>query len=656
MPRPEKPRASRPPRPPRKPLAAWKLALFSSVTVLFLLALTEASLRLAGFGGMPHLFEPVVIIGGDTIYRSSNRPLWPYFGNSFKGGVRLVGSTVDERVVMPKPRDVVRVVILGESTVQGFPYPPNLCAAAFLQRYLQERMPGRRVEVINTGVTAIASYPLRFIADESLSISPDLLVVYAGHNEYFGAFGVASSQGVGTHPWQMALALWIRQQGIPQAAQRLIRALPNLEGGSELSGRAGLMTLMSAREFIAPDDVLRRRAEESLAANIGYVARKAREAKVPVLLCSLTANEGGMQPVRSMPPPAAVKDGFDAAMQRGRDRLTSHPAEAAQEFQRAAALAPQSALPHFLLGRALAAEGRTTGALAAFRLARDLDAMPWRATSRFNEVLRDVAKRDDLPFCDVDAAFHDAAGGAPGWRFFVDHLHPALEGQALMGWSICEQIRRSRLLDVREMPRGDWRTAARGLGENILVHLVAAQRMKNLFGVPPLDNDAASREHWEAETDRIAGSAQPFERRAAARYLTELATLGTARSFSFTGGLEALSERKLTEAGAYFRCAMVESPQFSNNRLIAVYYSNFVSRRMDRFGPVQRREVEEAVDEALLTEKATKSDRTFLMHALAGLYLLLDNAPESARWAARIPKDSWSAKSLAYERKLITGK
>ena len=53
---------------------------------------------------------------------------------------------------------------------------------------LQHLMPDREVEVINLGLTAVASFPVRKVAEQAMGATePDLLLVYGGHNEFFGA-------------------------------------------------------------------------------------------------------------------------------------------------------------------------------------------------------------------------------------------------------------------------------------------------------------------------------------------------------------------------------------------------------------------------------------------------------------------------------------
>ena len=81
---------------------------------------------------------------------------------------------------MPKPENVYRIIILGESNV-------NYMYWSLL--HLGERLTGtpgetRRFEMINLGGLAYGSHRLRIIASEILGYDPDLVLIYAGHNEF----------------------------------------------------------------------------------------------------------------------------------------------------------------------------------------------------------------------------------------------------------------------------------------------------------------------------------------------------------------------------------------------------------------------------------------------------------------------------------------
>ncbi len=46
--------------------------------------------------------------------------------------------------------------------------------------------------MINTAMSAVNSYVLKDVASEIAEQSPDAVLIYAGHNEYLGIFGVGS--------------------------------------------------------------------------------------------------------------------------------------------------------------------------------------------------------------------------------------------------------------------------------------------------------------------------------------------------------------------------------------------------------------------------------------------------------------------------------
>jgi len=61
-----------------------------------------------------------------------------------------------------------------------------------LKHRLSHTFPNKNIEVINTGITAVNSYTLWDLTDDIIEQKPDLVIIYAGHNEYYGALGVGS--------------------------------------------------------------------------------------------------------------------------------------------------------------------------------------------------------------------------------------------------------------------------------------------------------------------------------------------------------------------------------------------------------------------------------------------------------------------------------
>ncbi len=637
-------------------LPKWKAALFGlSVTVL-VVGIAELALRLLGYGGSPPFFKPVFeeMSRGvhSTMLRIDDGALWLYFGRRLGTDSRIIiGSTVPERVMNPKPAQICRVFLIGESTVQGFPFPPNLCAAAFLEKYLQARTPSKRVEVINCGITAVASYPLRSVMAEAVKLQPDLMVIYAGHNEYFGAFGVASAQGVGSRPWQMGLSHFGRTTAVFQAVylalDRMRQKAPAAPGPD---ADPGLMSRMAAVEQIAPGGTLRRRAEASLESNISAMLAMARKAGVPVMLCSLTANERDLPPVRSIEP---ENPEWRALHKSAMDSFSSGPQTAQRLLLRALEMEPDHAGTHFYLARTLELEGRTSEALRHFRMARDLDAMPWRATSRFNALLKRCADRHGVPFCDVDAVFHEEAGGAPGWDLFADHLHPSLRGQALLARAILDAVVRENLLPLAAKPPDDWRLVAKILGDNPLNRYYSANLMAGLFRRPPLDGDAASSRHWERELRARLAECKPWERRAVSRLETFLKSGRPLPSLSFMGGEEGMSDGQFADAAEYFGAAYNQARRFSEERVQAAHALFYAALRADKFTSATRNSTVRAFAEAQYVERIGVRDRARLEFALAGLASLLGEDERAKAWAARLAPDSEAAVQLEAEMREI---
>ncbi len=89
-------------------------------------------------------------------------------------------SFESQRFQMPKPEGVYRIIALGGSNV--YYMRRNLTMMA--QRLTRTPGETRRFEVINAGGCAYGSHRLRIVLREMLSYEPDLIMIYAGHNEF----------------------------------------------------------------------------------------------------------------------------------------------------------------------------------------------------------------------------------------------------------------------------------------------------------------------------------------------------------------------------------------------------------------------------------------------------------------------------------------
>lgn len=520
----------------RPPLPAWKRRLFILVSLavpLVLLGLLEGGLRLFGWGGYPPFIRPVGRLpDGSQLCLVEYGAFKPYF---FANPTRP-GYTEACTLVMPKPAGTVRIFLVGESAAKGYPQPPNLAMSSFLQAMLQDAWPDRRVEVINLGTTAVASFPLIYQVREALRFSPDLMVFYVGNNEFFGAYGVASINAAG---------------GLPPAALPLMRAVRGLATVQAVEGlvRSGadadrtLMEQMIGETFIPEDAPLRQAAARNLRLHLGQMLADAKAAGVPSVVCTTASNEAGMGPL-----------GQDDARGPG-------------------------ALAEFRRGEALAKAGDRQGAREAFLKARDLDTMPWRPTSRTEQAIRDAAAEHGAVLCDVAERFRDISEqGATGWRLLDDHVHPSLEGQAEVARSVVGCM--ASLPGALAVPASTAaalpsnQVYAERLGANPWDDFRVAHTIRTLLGVPFM------RRNNQEALAKAEAACRAFEAAQSASTRAVLDEWKTARPHA--GGMRPLTgmvarvmlrEQRPQDAEPLYRIAQRQVPQYTSWWLEYVYFT-----------------------------------------------------------------------------------
>jgi tetratricopeptide (TPR) repeat protein len=452
------------------------------VSLPFLLfACLEGILRLAGLGGYPPIIRPVGPTEHGTLIITDPAGAASYFFANRK----RPGYNEQYSFYNPKPPGTVRIFIVGESAAQGFPEPRILTSSAFLEAMLKDTWPDQKVEVINLGTTAVASFPVLEIMTEALKYAPDLIIVYSGHNEFFGTYGVASTGRAGAKPWMLKTTRFLHSLALVQAVEKMIP-----DKGSQRNGT--LMEIMVGQSYLAPEDWRRRAAANNLGHNVGEMIDRCQARKIPVLICTQPSNERDLAPIgagKSNQLEGARGAGFNRMLASGME-LTGHsPTNALEPLNAALGLCPEDARAHFYLGKALFALGRQAEAAEHFVRARDLDPMPWRAPSLSQQAILQAARQRGAPICDLEKVFRESSpGGAIGWELMDDHVHPTLEGQALVARALVECLTHTAgRLNVSQEAYSRLASAeayARRLGANPFDRYGVAHTMRVIFEIP----------------------------------------------------------------------------------------------------------------------------------------------------------------------------
>jgi len=510
-----------------------------------LVGLLEAGLRIAHpRGGLP-LFEKAPLVRGDHLVASRS------VGRRWFGGIENAPSPQIEPFARVKPDRAFRVFVLGESTTAGFPYPRNVTFSRLLRDMLADVLPGDSVEVVNLGIAATNSFAMLDIASEIMAQKPDAVLIYAGHNEYYGALGAASRVNLpgGTGAVRFYLKL-LRLRTVLLVRNGLASMRGSRGPDTDLEA-ASLMEIL-AREREVPLDSPRYLAgKRQFEANLGALVRTFTRNDVPVFVGSLVSNE------RDQPPFAA-----DANRRAN------------------------GAVAVFDSARAAMAGRDTVAAARLFARARDLDVVRFRAPAEFNGVIREVARATGAVYVPVAEAFAARSeGGIPGSSLLLEHVHPNRDGYALIGRAFFDAMAASGVLSesadlARARPFSEYaaRTTLTPFDERIATHLVrtlgsrwpfvAANRQVDYRGryvpVDLLDTlafDVSRGAPWEQAKLRLASD---YERRrlydsAAAEYaglardapLFEEPRRMMARAHAL-GGNDAARRRDLPEAVSLF--------------------------------------------------------------------------------------------------------
>ena len=168
-----------------------KRILFNIILLLLpfiILIFLEIILRIVNYGDNLKLF---IDFPGKEMqeYKIVNREIGKKYFQKLE-----YSNPCHDMYLKEKPINGFRIFVLGSSTVLGFPYEESLMFSRILQERLQNSYPEKYIEVVNTALTAINSYTLYDFIDEVLKEEPDAILIYAGHNEFYGAFGLGSAE------------------------------------------------------------------------------------------------------------------------------------------------------------------------------------------------------------------------------------------------------------------------------------------------------------------------------------------------------------------------------------------------------------------------------------------------------------------------------
>ncbi|MEJ2355720.1 MAG: SGNH/GDSL hydrolase family protein, partial [candidate division WOR-3 bacterium] len=283
------------------PLSAGKrfiFGLFLFLIAISILILSEGILRLFNYGGDLRLFisAPNEV---SNYYRCNPDVSNRYFYKQF-----TTPTPPKDLFLKQKPENGFRIFVLGGSTTAGFPYGNNLMFPRILWRRLQDAFPEKRIEIVNTAMSAVNSYTLLDFTDEILEYEPDLLLIYAGHNEFYGALGVGSLESIGHSRFLVKAYMKIQHLRLFRLLRQTINRFVSIFKKEDMKNpkdlTATLMERIVSEQIIPLESELYKKGEKQFSSNLEEILQQAEKAKVPVVLSELVSNLGNQPPFESV--------------------------------------------------------------------------------------------------------------------------------------------------------------------------------------------------------------------------------------------------------------------------------------------------------------------------------------------------------------------
>lgn len=393
-----------------------RIWLFTAIALLLpvlFFALLEGGLRLFNYGENLDLFIPAPNGFSDKEFLMVNPNVAKRYFT--KGG--YTPQPPYEFMAKQKPANGYRIIVMGESTTAGWPYPNNVMFSRVLNQRLAEAFPDKYIEVVNVAISAINSYTLLDFMGEVLAQQPDAILIYTGHNEFYGALGVASTESLGKFRPLVMLYLALQRVKTVELLENGIATARRwtgqlLRGQAAVDAYGTLMGRMIGETDIAYGSADYELAKHQFQTNMGEIFAKAKAAGVPIVISELVSNLRDHPPFISTSSPTAL------------------PADIVYSW-----------------AQMLEADGKYGLARSAYYWAKDLDALRFRASEDFNEIIHQIADQYQASVVPMKAYFEaESPHGLIGHTLMLEHLHPNVEGQFILSEAFFDTMRRRGMI------------------------------------------------------------------------------------------------------------------------------------------------------------------------------------------------------------------
>ena len=381
--------------------------LLGSASILapvLILVILELALRVFGYGVNLNLFTDYKL---DTRFLIMNPDVSKkYFTNTEDATTGLAEIFRKE-----KTPETFRAFVLGASTGIGFPYTANGSFSRWLKYRLMNEYPDKKIEIINLSLTAVNSYAALDFTKQIKEYDPDVVLIYLGHNEYYGALGVGSTSKLGNNIRLVRFLTNLRELRIVQLVNNINQSTTNNE--VESGSNENLMVQMAGDTDIALGSEKHQLGIEQFRSNMDAICQILSDENIPTIISTLVSNEKSLIPF--------ISDTINSEL---------------------------SAEHYFELATEDYNKGDFENAKNQFVKAKELDLLRYRAPEEMNKIIGDLAnKYSGVYMADTKKMFVERSEhGIIGNEILMDHVHPYLYGQGLISESFYKILKENEII------------------------------------------------------------------------------------------------------------------------------------------------------------------------------------------------------------------
>lgn len=390
---------------------------------LLLLGIIEMALRVSGYGS-PSGFWVEQETGGEKVLSNNIFYTERFFSP------RLIRTPVPQNIPRERKENTIRIAIAGESAAIGDP-DYSFGFGRIMKIILEDNHPDIDFEIVNTSVTAINSHVILPIAKETnRKFKPDVFLIYMGNNEVIGPYGPNSTfSGHSSKRGFIKFNIAINSTKLGMLARNI---------GFSISGKQlpeqwdGMEMFLNYK--VEHGDQRIETIYNNFGKNLNEIIRSV-SGNSKVIISTVAVN------LRDCSPFYSIQTAPDTAFNYHNELARSLSENgflkgALDHLEKALHIDNHHAGAHYARAEILYGLGRYEEAYKHYVRSLDLDALKFRADSRINEKIRDIAgsqRSDNVSLVDIAEIVKDyAVNGIAGSELFLEHVHFTFLGNYIL--------------------------------------------------------------------------------------------------------------------------------------------------------------------------------------------------------------------------------